>query len=94
MNDLVVLAAAAVAGAALGAAFFAGLWWTVRKGLDAQRPALWFFGSLMLRSGLAAAGFYFVGRGHWERMAACLAGFATARWIMTARCGEGARHAP
>jgi F1F0 ATPase subunit 2 len=47
----------------------------------------------MLRSGLAAAGFYLVGRGHWERMAACLVGFAAARWFMTARFGEGA-HAP
>jgi F1F0 ATPase subunit 2 len=94
MSELVALAAAAVAGVALGAAFFAGLWWTVRKGLGAQRPALWFFGSLMLRSGLAAAGFYLVGRGHWERMAACLAGFAAARWFMTARFGESARHAP
>ena len=93
MSDLVALTAAAGAGAALGAAFFAGLWWTVRKGLGARRPALWFFASLMLRSGLAAAGFYLVGRGLWERMAACLVGFAAARWFMAARFGEGA-HAP
>ena len=42
----------------LGALFFGGLWWTVRKGVSSTQPALWFFGSLLLRTSIALAGFY------------------------------------
>ena len=40
-----------LAGLVLGAIFFGGLWWTVRKGLSSQQPALWFLGSMLLRMG-------------------------------------------
>ena len=79
MNDLLSLALAWVAGLLLGALFFGGLWWTVRHGLSSSRPALWFFASLLLRTSLALAGFYFVGRGHGERLLLCLLGFVGAR---------------
>jgi heme A synthase len=36
----------------LGVIFFGGLWWTVRKGLSSKRPALCFFGSLLLRTSM------------------------------------------
>ena len=49
MNETLGLALALVAGVLLGAFFFGGLWWTVRKGVSSERPALWFFGSLLLR---------------------------------------------
>ena len=39
-----------VAGALLGAFFFGGLWWTVQKGVTSEQPALWFLGSLLLRT--------------------------------------------
>ena len=48
-----------VAGVLLGAIFFGGLWWTVRKGVSSKRPALWFFGSLLLRTSIVLAGFLF-----------------------------------
>ncbi len=82
MNETVSLAPALAAGVLLGAIFFGGLWWTVQKGVSSQRPALWFFGSLLLRMSIALAGFYFVSGGHWERMAACLLGFVTARFVV------------
>jgi F1F0 ATPase subunit 2 len=63
--------------------FFGGLWWTVRKGVSSKRPALWFFGSLLLRMSIALAGFYFVTGGHWERLMMCLLGFVIARFIVT-----------
>ena len=72
-----------VAGVLLGAIFFGGLWWTVRKGVSSQQPALWFFGSLLLRTSIALAGFYFVAGGHWERLLVCLLGFVMARLIVT-----------
>ena len=37
------------------------------KGVASERPALWFLGSLLLRTSITLAGFYFVGAGHWER---------------------------
>jgi F1F0 ATPase subunit 2 len=83
MNDAVNLALALVAGVALGAIFFGGLWWTVRKSISSQQPALWFLPSLLLRTGLVLAGFYFVSRGHWERLLVCLLGFVLARLIVT-----------
>ena len=39
---LLTLVLAWVAGVVLGAIFFGGLWWTVRKGVSSKRPALWF----------------------------------------------------
>ena len=58
MNDTLVLVLAGIAGGALCIFFFGGLWWTVRKTLASGRPALWVFGSLLLRMGVTLAGFY------------------------------------
>ena len=104
MNDTWALILACVAGLGLGTMFFGGLWWTLRKGLSSQRPALWFVGSLLLRTGLTLAGFYFVSGGQWQRLLFCFLGFFTARLIvtwLTRRSGKRpggpaheARHAP
>jgi len=83
MNEFLTLSLAFVAGLLLGAIFFGGLLWTVRKGVVSKQPALWFLGSLLLRMSIALAGFYLVGRGHWERLLLCLLGFITARLVMT-----------
>ena len=83
MNDPLPLLLAGAAGLVLGAIFFGGLWWTVRKGLTARQPALWFLGSMLLRMGIALTGFYFVGRGDWRRLIACLLGFVIARFVVT-----------
>jgi len=82
MIETLTLLLAWVAGGLLGALFFGGLWWTVRRGVSSPRPALWFFGSLLLRMSIVLAGFYFVGRGNWERLVACLLGFVIARFIV------------
>ena len=83
MNETLILMLAGGAGVLLGAIFFAGLWWTVQKALSSTRPALWFFASLLLRTSIALAGFYFVSGGHWERLLACFVGFVVARVIVT-----------
>ena len=90
MNDLLGLALALSTGAFLGVFFFGGLWWSVQKGVVSDRPALWFLGSLLLRSSLILAGFYFVSQGHWSRLVACLVGFLVARIIVVRRL----THAP
>ena len=83
MNEALAVVLAAVTGLLLGGIFFGGLWWTVRTGVSARRPALLFVGSLLLRVSIVIAGFYFVGRGHWQQLLPCLFGFAMARPIVT-----------
>jgi len=83
MNESLSLVLAWVIGILLGAIFFGGLWWTVRKGVSSKIPALWFMGSMLLRTAIVLTGFYFVAGGHWERLMVCLLGFVMARLIMT-----------
>ena len=91
MNETLRLVLALVTGILLGAIFFGGLWWTVQKGISSKRPALWFFGSLLLRTSIVLAGFYFIARGHWERLIVCLVGFVIARFIVTRLTQSGGK---
>jgi F1F0 ATPase subunit 2 len=83
MRESSFLVLALVAGSFLGAAFFGGLWWTIRKGVSSTSPALWFLGSILLRTAIAVVGFYLVGRGDWHRLLACLFGFILGRSLVT-----------
>ena len=83
MNELLIGLLAWLAGLLLGGIFFGGLWWTVRKSVSSQRPALWLLPSLLLRMSITLAGFYFVSDGHWQRWLLCLLGFIMARLIVT-----------
>src|ERR1035437_3787020 len=104
MNESLMLVLVCAAGGGLGAVFSGGLWWTVRKGVSSKQPALWFFASLLVRMSIALAGFYLIGRGHWERLVACLVGFILARlavmWLTRpsgesqTRPAQEASHAP
>ena len=82
MNETVSLILALVAGILLGAIFFGGLWWTVRKGSISRIPALWFIGSAILRTIIVLIGFYFVSGSHLDRLAACLLGFVISRLVI------------
>jgi F1F0 ATPase subunit 2 len=81
MNDTLTLFLSGFAGLLLGGLFFGGLWWTVRKGITAKQPALWFLGSMVVRMSIVMVGFYLVSGDHWQRMLACLLGFMSARLI-------------
>ena len=82
MNNFEILAFALVVGLVLGAIFFGGLCWTVRKGVTSNHAALWFLASMVVRMSIVLTGFYFVGRGDWQRLVACLVGFIIARHIV------------
>jgi len=82
MNETATLVLAWLAGGVIGLFFFGGLWWTVRKGVSAQQPALWFFGSMLLRMCVALAGFYVVSNHHLDRLMFCLLGFFLARMVV------------
>jgi len=96
MIEFLPLAAACAAGLLLGAGFFGGLWWTVRRGMSAERPALWFLGSVVLRMSIVLVGFYLVSSGDWKRLLACLLGFVIARFLVTslARTATGSQGIP
>jgi F1F0 ATPase subunit 2 len=81
MNNFLNLAFAVFAGMLLGAIFFGGLWWTVRKGMTSARPALLFFGSLLLRMSAVLPGFYFIMGDDWLKLLAGLCGFIAARLL-------------
>ena len=80
--DFMALALALLVGLALGCFFFGGLWVTVNRGMKSARPALWFFGSLILRTGVAIGGFLLVCRDDWARWLVCLLGFTIARFFV------------
>lgn len=94
MNDLPGLSLALLAGGALGVFYFGTLWWTVQRGVTSESPALWFLGSLLLRTGLVLAGFYFVAQGHWSRLVLCLIGFVVARVVVVNRLTRVSADAP
>ncbi len=83
MSELFTLILALLAGVFLGAFFFGGLWWTVQKALSSTQPALLLVCSLVLRTIVTVAGFYFVSRGDWRRLLSCVLGFLLARILVT-----------
>jgi F1F0 ATPase subunit 2 len=83
IDELLRLVPALLAGLLLGAVFFGGLWWTLRKGLASQRPARWMLGSLVLRTAIVLTGFYLIGGDQSQRLAAALLGFVIARLVVT-----------
>jgi F1F0 ATPase subunit 2 len=78
-DEIPIISAAFFCGLLLGAFFFGGLWWTIRRGVASNSPAVWFLGSLLLRTSAVVAGLYFVAHGDWRRLLCCLLGFLTAR---------------
>jgi F1F0 ATPase subunit 2 len=83
MNGVAALTVVLMAGIAIGGFFFGGLWWTIQKGLSSKNPVFWFFGSTLLRLGLALAGFYFIARSDWRKWLICMLGFLIARVVVT-----------
>ncbi len=86
MNELAVtfesIISTFVVGAFLGLFFFGGLWWTVQKAVWSTRAGPYFVVSLLLRTSVVLAGFYYFGSGNWQRMLACLVGFIIARIVI------------
>lgn len=83
MPEPLALGVAGLGGLVLGAIFFGGLWWTVRRGVSSGRPALWFVVSLVARASMVLGGMHVVAGGQWRRLLACLLGFAVARLGVT-----------
>lgn len=73
----------ALAGLAMGSAFYVALWATLRRASRARRPWAWIVGSFALRLVLAGAGFLLLARdGPWT-LAGALVAFVAARPLVT-----------
>ncbi|MEL6116394.1 ATP synthase subunit I [Photobacterium sp. SP02] len=81
MNNL-WLVAPLIMGIVLGIIFFGGLWLTVQKTIASDYVALWFFSSLLVRTGIVLTGFYWICGDNWQHWLAALVGFSLARWAI------------
>jgi F1F0 ATPase subunit 2 len=75
-------------GAAIGGVYFAGLWETIRRLPDVEKPVRRMALSYALRTTLALSGFYFVMQGEWERLAVAMVGFLLMRELLLRRLGK------
>lgn len=82
MSNLGIVILAFFAGSILGFFFFGGLWWTVQKGTTTKYPALLFLGSILVRTAVVLAGFFWIAGDHFGRLLACLLGFIVTRFLM------------
>jgi F1F0 ATPase subunit 2 len=89
MNEIESVILACVAGVLVGIFFYGGLWWTVQRGLRSSWPALWFVGSLIVRTSITLFTFYLVSDGHWLRLLFCMVGFTVAGKIITRTFSTG-----
>ncbi|MFW6154500.1 MAG: ATP synthase subunit I [Planctomycetota bacterium] len=92
MNVWILLAMGFLAGAAAGAVFLAGLWWTTRRLPGTGRPAGLFVASYVVRMAVLLGVFYLLARpGRWELLAAGLVGFTVVRIAAVRRVKGRAR---
>ena len=71
------------AGLLVGAAYFAGLWFTVRRITDSGLAPLWLLVSAVVRLAFLIAALFWIMDGRWERLLAALAGVLVARLVAT-----------
>jgi F1F0 ATPase subunit 2 len=89
MNDIPALATSFACGCALGATFYGGLWWTVRKALSSRWAALWFSSSMLARTAVVLLGFFALSHHGWKRPVLCLLGFVASRLVVSRLLSPG-----
>lgn len=83
MIDVWFVVLSFLAGLAIGAFYFVGLWLTIRRIHQARSPALLMFASFVGRTAVAVFCFYLIVRsGQWERLLAGVGGFIVIRIIL------------
>jgi F1F0 ATPase subunit 2 len=87
MPEITPLILSLIAGGALGMIYFGGLWHTVRKLPETQKPFSAMLWSFAVRTGIVMTGFYFAMGGHWEQLVAALLGFILIREVFIRRIG-------
>lgn len=82
-----------VAGCIAGLAYYAGLWWTVRKATQVRHPAMLLTLSFLVRVTLLMLVFVLVMEDQWIRLVFCLLGFVVSRMVAVKKFGEPATQA-
>lgn len=75
----------ASAGVALGALFFGGLMWTLRRLPESRRPVLMVGVSALARVGILAVALVFVAQGRALRIGIALVAILVVRWSLVRR---------
>ncbi|TDY63252.1 F1F0 ATPase subunit 2 [Aminivibrio pyruvatiphilus] len=81
-TDVLMLILVFAAGVLLGVVFFGGLRWTVLRGIGSPRPALWFFGSFLVRMVFLLTALFCLSGGAWIRLLLLGAGILLARSLV------------
>lgn len=76
---------AGLAGILFGVVYFGGLWLTIQKLGQMDRPILLLMGSFIVRLGLVLVGFYLISRGRLELLAVSLVTFFITRFFFISR---------
>lgn len=88
LNDIEVMVICLAGGMGLGCLHFGGLWLTLQRFAGTRFYGEIFVFSFVFRSFVTLAGVYFLGRGEWMGMAACLGGILIMRRIWVAKLGH------
>ena len=81
-DNILPLLPVLLGGIVLGIIFFAGLYWTVQRGMKSTHPALCFISSFVLRTTIVISGIYLLTDGQWPRLLASMLGFISARFAV------------
>jgi len=71
-----------ISGILLGVFFYGGLWLTVRSLRTTRHPLALTLASLVLRTLITVAGFYWLIGARWQNAAVALVGFAAVRFLL------------
>ncbi|HEY6927136.1 MAG TPA: ATP synthase subunit I [Steroidobacteraceae bacterium] len=83
MNHHGMLVSALAIGMLLGLFVFAGLWWTLRRGLASTNPAIWLGAGALVRLVVVLATFYYMALMGLPSVGLCLLGLLIARSAVT-----------
>lgn len=87
--ETMTLVTAALAGALLGAFYFGGLWWTVRRMPRVRHPLTLYFGSLAGRLAVVVVALYGVLTLYdWPQLVTSLVGFIAMRTALVRLLGQ------
>ena len=81
-SNPITLTLSLITGLIAGGIFFSGLWLTVKHLSTTRHPAILVVLSFVIRVAIVLGAFFLVGRGHFDRMLFCVAGFLVARFVV------------
>lgn len=82
MIEILNLLLVFISGLVLGALFFGGLWFTVKKAIPSKTPAFWFLASFISRISIVLISFYYLSRASLQWLLVGFLGSITARFIV------------